>query len=148
MEWRIIRSWRDPSFWLPLASAFLLALIAGAAARLWTRAYLDGLEALRASSPPAAAAAAEHGLQVLGQVVCGFSVLSSAVLFRYCQLGLREGRLPPSGWWSLGRRRVAVGSGAQSLCRLGLGLSLLLASAGIGCLLAVRHLLEVLKPPA
>jgi hypothetical protein len=141
MEWQTIRSARDPRFWLPLASALLLAPLLGLAAQLWTRAYLHELYALRASNPPAAVAAAEQGLRALGQIVCGFSLLSSALLFRYFQLGSRQHRLPPSGWWSLGARRIAVGPGARRLCRLGVGLSFLLAAAGVGLLIAVHQLL-------
>ena len=142
MEWQTIRSWQDRGFWLPLAGALLLVAMIGLSAQWWAHRYLQGLESLRASSPEAAAAAAERGLRLLGQTVCGFSLASAALLFRYFQLGLREQRLPPSGWWSLGARRMAVGPGARGLCRLGLGLSLLLALAGVGTLLAVRQLLE------
>lgn len=144
MEWQTIRSWRAPSFWLPMLGAVLLVLGLGLAAQFWTHSYLEELRSLRAADPPAAAAAAERGLRLLGQIVCGFSLLLGGLLFRCFQLGLREQRLPPSGWWSLGARRVAVGPGACWLCRLGLALSLLLPAAGVGCLLAVRHLIVVL----
>src|SRR5262245_4521884 len=145
MEWQTIRSWRDPGFWLPLASALLLVLALALGSDLWVRHYIQRLQSLHASDPHAAAAAAERGLRLLGRVVCGFSLVSAALLARYFQLGLREQRLPPSGWWSLGARRAAVGASARSLSVVGLGLSVLLALAGVGCLLAMRHLLGVLS---
>ena len=145
MEWQTLRSWRDPGFWLPLACALsgvvALALLGDA----WVRHYLEGLQSLRASDPQAAAAAAEHGLQLVGQAACGFSLVTAGLLARYFQLGLRERRLPPSGWWSLGARRAAVGPGARLLSLFGLGLSAMLATAGIGCLFAVRHLINALS---
>jgi hypothetical protein len=144
MEWQNLRSWHDRGFWLPVACALLLVSALAWLGHLWTRDYLEELRGLRGSDPEAAAAAAEHGLRFLGQVVCGFSVASAALLARYFQLGLREQRLPPSGWWSLGARRAVVGHGARSLSRFGLGLTVLLAAAGIGCVLAIRHLLEIL----
>lgn len=144
MEWQTLRSWRDRGFWLPLAGALLLVLAVALGGDLWARRHLEQLQLLRASDPDAAAAAAVRGLRLLGRAVCGFSLVSAALLARYFQLGLREQRLPPSGWWSLGARRAAVGPGARSLGLFGLGLSIFLAAAGVGCLLAMDHLLEVL----
>ena len=148
MEWQTIRSWRDPGFWLPLASAIGLVSLLGVAAHFWTRSYLQELNALGVSDPPAAAAAAGRDLRLLGQTVFGFSLASGALFFRYFQLAIREQRLPPSGWWSLGVRRVAVGSGARRLSRMGLAVSLLLPAAGTGCLLAIRSLLAALARTA
>src|SRR5262249_41328250 len=138
------RAWGAREVWLPRAVALLLALALGMGGELWVRHTLHELRVLRASDPQAAAAAAERGLLFLGQGVCGFSLACAALFARCFQLGLRERRLPPSGWWSLGARRVPVGSGAGALSRCGLGLSALLAAAGVGCLVAVRHLLELL----
>jgi len=112
---------------------------------LWARHHLEQIQRLGASDPQAAAAAAERGLRLLGEAVCGFSLVCAALLARYFQLGLREERLPPSGWWSLGARRAAVGAGARALGRFGLGLSALLAAAGVGCLVAVDRLLAALS---
>lgn len=148
MKWETIRSARDPGFWAPVIGVIVAVPAFGAAAHFWTQSYLGELRSLRASNPPAAAAAAERGLRLLGQIVCGFSLIVSVLFFRYFQIGLRERRLPPSGYWSLGARRAAVGPGVDRLCRVGLGLSLLLATAGIGSLLAMRSLLATLGLPA
>ena len=144
MERQTIRSWRDPAFWLPLACALPLIVALGLAAHGWVPRYIHDLESLRDTQPEVAAAAAERALRLLGRGICGFSLATALLLSRYFQLALREERLPPSGWWSLGARRIVVGSGARSLARFGLGLALSLALAGVGCLLAVRHLLEIL----
>jgi|SRR5262245_20893239 len=144
MEWQTIRSWRDRGFWLPLTCAHLLVLSLALGGDLWTRRYLQELQVLRASNPDAAAVAAERGLRLLGQAVCAFSLATAGLLARYFQLGHREQRLPPSGWWSLGARRIVVGPSARSLSLWGLSLSILLAAAGVGCLLAMRRLLEAL----
>ncbi len=146
MEWNTLRSRRDPRFWVPWLCALALVAVLSASAHLWTHAYLQGLETLRISDPEAALAAAESGLRVLGLSVCGFALVSSALLIRYFQLGLREHRLPPSGWWSLGSARVAVGPGIQRLCRVGVGLSLIVAGAGVGCLLSIHRLLAAAQP--
>ena len=138
MEWQTIRSWRDPGFWLPVASAACLVLGLGVAAQYWTRTYLQELQSLGVSDPRATAAAAERGLLFIGQSVFGFTLVSGALFFRYFQLGYREQRLPPDGWWSLGVRRVASGSGVRRLSRVGLVLSLLLPIAGLICLLTIR----------
>ena len=145
MEWQTIRSWRDRGFWLPLVCALVLILSLALGGDLWVRRYIQELQFLRAADPEAAAVAAERGLRLLGQAVAGFSLACSALFARYFQLGLREQRLPPSGWWSLGTRRAAVGPRVRTLSFFGLGLSALLAAAGVGCLVAVRHLLEVLS---
>jgi hypothetical protein len=145
MEWQTIRSWRDRGFWLPLACAVLLVLSLALGGDLWVRRYIQELQVLRVSNPEAAAVAAERGLRLLGQAVGGFALGCSVLLARYFQLGFREQRLPPSGWWSLGARRAAVGPRARSLSLFGLGLSVLLAAAGVGCVVATRHLLEILS---
>ena len=144
MEWQTIRSWRDPGFWVPVSCAVLSIAGIATLCDLWTRYYLDALHAQAAANPRAAAAAAERGLVSIGAAVCGFSLAASLLLARCFQLALRERRLPPSGWWSLGTLRVAVGPRVPALCRLGLALSALLALAGTGSLLAIFYLTAVL----
>ena len=141
----MIRSWRDRGFWLPIACAALLVFVLTWSGDLWTRRYLQGLQELRTSDPASATAAADLGLRVLAWTVCGFALGCAALLARYFQLGLREQRLPPAGWWSLGARKAAVGPGTRALCRFGLGLALVIATAGIGCLVAMGNLLEALR---
>src|SRR5262245_39466458 len=107
MEWQTIPSWRDRGFWLPLASALVLVLALALGSELWVRRYIQGLEFLQASDPEAAAAAAERGLRLLGRVVCGFSLVSSAVLGRYFQSGASRATASPLGlvesWRAPGR---------------------------------------------
>jgi len=145
MEWQTIRSWREPGFWLPMACAVLLVSAIALGGNFWAQHSIEALRQMATTDPAAATAAAQRGLRLLGWVVCGFSLACAMLLGRYFQLGLRELRLPPSGWWSLGAHRVAVGPGAGTLSRFGLGLSALLAAAGVGCLFAVSHLLEILS---
>ena len=148
MKWQTIRSWRDPGFWLPLASAVCVVLVLGVVAQSWTRGYLQELRLLGVSDPRAAAAAAERGLLVLGQAVFGFTLVFGALFFRYFQLGFRQQRLPPCGWWSLGARRALLGSYALRFSRIGLALSLVLPIAGVICLLTIRSGLAGLRLPA
>jgi hypothetical protein len=144
MERQILRSWRDPRFWLPLTGALGIALAVALLGRLWLLHPLEKLELLRASDPEAAAVAARRGLRVLGWGTCAFAWASAALLARYFQLGLREQRLPPSGWWSLGALRAVVGPQARTRSRFGLGLCGVLAAAGVGCVFAVERLIAVL----
>lgn len=144
MTWVQIRSRRDPAFWVPVLASFLVGfLVALAAYASWSE-WHDHLRELVTADPEAAAAEAVHMLRCVSWSLCivlaGFSVF----LLRYFQLGHRESRLPPSGWWSLGAYRVAVGPSARWMSRIGLVLSVLLFGAAIGLPLAVEHLLRVL----
>jgi membrane protein required for beta-lactamase induction len=141
MEWIVLRSRRDVSFWLPVLLAVVALVALAIAAQLWTPAYLARLEALRAADPDAAAASAESALRTMGALVCGFTLLVAAVLFRYFQLGRREGRVPPSGWWSVGAHRAMVGATARRFCLAGMALSLGMGLCGVGFLLTVRRFL-------
>jgi hypothetical protein len=111
---------------------------------VWMSGWLDSLRAIASSDPEAARAEALRALRLLEWA--SFAVLSllSAFLFRYFQLGLREGRLPPSGWWSLGAYRLAVGRTARRMSKFGLVLSAVLLTAAIGFVLAIEHLLQVI----
>jgi hypothetical protein len=144
MELQTIRSWRDPGFWIPVACAVLVIAALAALCDLETRHYLAGLQAQAAANPQEAASAAEHGLLWIGRFVSGFALAASTLLARCFQLALREQRLPPSGWWSLGALRAVVGPDARTLSAFGLFVSTLLAGAGVGCLLVIQHLIDVL----
>jgi hypothetical protein len=144
METQTIRSWRDPGFWLPVSCAVLLIAALAGLCDLWTRNYLAALQAQAAADPVGAAAAAERGLLWIGEAICGFSLCVSIVLARCFQLALREERLPPSGWWSLGALRAVVGPSVRPLGVFGLFLSTLIAGAGVGCLLVIQHLIDVI----
>lgn len=142
MSWVQLRSRRDPAFWAPLLLAVLVLLPMAVWVNVWLSGWLSHLRAIASSDPEAARAEALHAIRTLGWTLCAVSSVFSAYLLRYFQLGLREGRLPPPGWWDLGAHRVAVGPTALRLCRLGLSLSVFLLTAAIGFALAVEYLLR------
>lgn len=142
MDWIILRSRRAPAFWAPVAVILLIVVPLGVATQLWVANEVQELRALSASDPRAAAVAAERILRSSSWALCGFLVLTSALLARYVQLGLRQGRLPPEGWWSLGAHRAATGGTARRLGRAGLALALILVLAGISMVFLVDHLIE------
>ena len=144
MAWVSIRSRRDPAFWGPLALALLVAPLLGLGAHLWVTGHIRDLQVLADSEPRAARAAAEHTLRGLSWLVGGFCLVSSALLGRYFQLSLRQGRLPPHGWWSLGAHRAATGTTARRLASLGLGLAAVVGLLGIVTVFLVEHLIEAL----
>jgi hypothetical protein len=110
----------------------------------WASGWLDSLRATASSDPEIARVEALRVLRLLEWVFCGVSSVFSAFLFRYFQLGLREERLPPSGWWSIGAYRLAVGSTARRMSKFGLVLSVVLLTAAIGFVLAVEYLIRVI----
>jgi hypothetical protein len=142
IEWVAIRSRRDPAYWLPIAAVFLAGLMLAFWSERLTTRYLEELEALRSLDPAAAAAAAEDALRRGAMLVCGVVFVFAGLFARLFARGLREARVPPSGWWSLGVHRVAVGESARWICRAGLALSLALAVGGVGIWLAVEKLLR------
>jgi hypothetical protein len=78
----------------------------------------------------------------MGWFATGSTLLVSILLARGCQLGLREGRIPPSGWWSLGAHRVAIGATALCVGRAGLVLAGLLALLGVATGILFEHLID------
>ena len=72
-------------------------------------------------------------------------VVLCAYLFRYFQLGCREGRLPPSGWWSFGALRAIVGGKAHRMSRFGLVLTVIVLAAAICFGLAVERLIHLIE---
>jgi len=144
MAWVTLRARRDPAFWAPIVGALIAALVFGLVAQLWTADYIRELQVLAKSDPDGARVAAERTLRGLGWFLGGFCLLIAAVFARYFQLGVRQGRLPPGGWWSLGAHRAATGTTAQRIGRVGLWLSVFLAILGIAGSLLVIHLIESL----
>lgn len=145
MDYVKLRSRRDPAFWLPLVlSVVVLAPLVFGAYGLLT-SLLDNLEALASSDPEAARVEAIRILRLSAWSLCAIMVLFCAYLYRYFQLGRREGRLPPSGWWSLGAFRAMVGRRARRMCQFGLVLSGVLLAAAIGLVLAVEHLIGLIE---
>ena len=144
MAWVRIRSIRDPAVWAPFAAAVLIGPLLGVCLHLGVASYLRDLQELSTSDPGAAAAAAERTLRGLAWFLTGFVLLFSALLGRSCQLGLRQGRMPPLGWWSLGAYRVATGATARRLGYVGLALAALLGLLGIALPFIVDHFIEAL----
>jgi len=144
VTWIQLRSRRDPAVWGPL----LLTLLAMAAIVLWVQTELDGrLEALEAtadSDPEGATSQAVRLVRWCEVALCTSTLLFTAFLARFFQLAGREGRLPPSGWWSLGAWRVLVGPEARRLSRLGLSLTLLLPALTAATIFVTETLLRSL----
>lgn len=146
MEWIRIRSRRDPAFWAPLLAVCLLAGVAAIGLQHWTTGWTRHLESLRQSDPRAAAEAARPLLRMLAWAVCGVSLATAGLLARFFQLAVREERLPPSGWWSVGAYRAMVGAGARRASRFGLLLCALVAAGGVGFLVQMSRLLAAVQP--
>jgi hypothetical protein len=144
MDWVQLRSRRDPAFWAPLLLAVAVLVPMAFWAHVWMADWVDSLRATASSNPEAARAEALRALRLVEWAFCGISSVFSACMFRHFQLGLQEGRLPPSGWWSLGAYRVAVGPTARRMSRFGLVLCVALLTATIAFVFAVEHLLRVI----
>ena len=148
MDSVVLRSRRDPAFWVPL----LMSVVALAALTLGAHAYLSdwiqGLRELASSDPEAAQTEAVRVLRLGTWSFCALMAGFCAYLIRYFQLGRREGRLPPSGWWSLGALRAIVGSRAHRMSRLGLVISAVLLVATIGLGVAVERLIRLIQAGA
>lgn len=146
MAWDSIRSRRDPAFWVPLVGTVMLALLVGLLAQHWSDAHLASLRTIAASDPEAAVRAFERTLRALAWSAGGFSAVAAGLLARFSQLGLREGRVPPAGLWSLGAHRMATGTTAQRLGRAGLLLAVLLALSGLALVIQAERLIATLAP--
>lgn len=146
MEFETIRSRRDPACWLPLVVVLTALIPLALWAHSWTEGYRARLEALAREDARAAALLAEQMIWQIGWIVFGFTLVVGVLLIRYFQLALREGRLPPSGLWSLGSHRAVVGRSARRRARLGLGVTVILPLAGVGFLISSYRLIELLRP--
>jgi hypothetical protein len=138
MPWVRIRSRKDPAFWVPLALPLLLGPLLLVAVDAWVGA----LRELAASNPAAAAAAAARGLRGIGWGLAAILVLVAALLARSSQLGLQQGRIPPSGWWSLGAYQAATGTTAKRIGRGGLVMAALMAVVGVVNAFVFERLVE------
>ncbi|UCE02034.1 MAG: hypothetical protein JSW67_12335 [Candidatus Latescibacterota bacterium] len=145
VTWTPLRSRRDPAFWAPFLVLLLVLAPLTVWGHAWVSAWLDRLRETAVSNPEAARAEAVRGLRLWGAALCAVSIAFSAYLLRYSQLGLRQGRLPPSGWWSLGAYQVAVGPSARRMSRFVRVLALFLLAAALAFLLALEFLLRVLQ---
>lgn len=144
MTWIRLRSPWDPVVWLPLVLVplVLAALVAWAQASVagWQEALNDSMS----SDPERAVAEATRMIRLCEAALCASSLLSAAFLYRFFTLGLREGRLPPSGWWSIGAWRMIIGPKARRMSRMGLAFTLLLPVTAVVTVLVVEYLLWAL----
>lgn len=151
MTWIRLRSRRDPAVWLPLLIALLALTALALWAQAWVSASLAAIDEAMSSDPERAVADAVRIIRLCEVALVASSVLLAAFLYRFFRLGLREGRLPPSGWWSLGAWRAAVGDRARRMSRLGLAFTLFLPVSSAATVLVIEHILRTLldgKPAA
>jgi hypothetical protein len=140
VPWVPLRSRRDPAFWVPLLATLLLLVPLVLVARCWSSDWIGHLRELAAAK-----AQAVRALRLAAWFLCLLTAGFSAYLFRYFQLGGREGRLPPSGWWSFGAFRILVGPKARRASQLGMMVSLMLFTAAVGFALVVEHLIRLIE---
>jgi hypothetical protein len=139
-----LRSRRDPAVWLPILIVTLVMVALAAWAQSWMSGWMGAVEATADSDPERAIVEATRLIRLCEAALLASSVAFAVFLARFFQLGLREARLPPSGWWSLGAWQAVVGDQAQRMSRLGLGLTLLLLIATAAMVLAIEVLLRAI----
>ena len=139
-DWVQIRSRRDPAFWAPL----LVTVIITTSLFLWAQAYTTEFFETINSNTLSADQTANQLILHVRIVVWSFSailMIFSALNFRYFKAGIQEGRLPPTGWWSLGAWRAIVRPRVKRMALLGYVVSLLLFITGIGFAIVVEYFL-------
>lgn len=143
-EWVPIRSRRDPAFWAPL---LMTVLITTSLFLVVHNHITDLIESINSSTLPLSTFM-DQLIFYLRVLVWSFGILLvifSALNAKFFKTGLLEGRLPPSGWWSLGAWRAAVGPGIKRMAKFGYAVSLLLLITGIGSVTALECFLFYLK---
>ena len=143
-EWVPIRSRRDPAFWAPL----LMTVLILTSLFLFAHTHItDLIETINSSTLPLSTFM-DQLILYLRILIWSFGIILmifSALNAKYFKTGLLEGRLPPSGWWSLGAWRAAVGPGVERMAKFGYAVSLLLLITGIGSVTALEIFLFQLK---
>ena len=134
-----LRSPRDPQFWLPLLASFAVILVLGYFAQSWVAQLVERLEQLAQADPRAALEEAVYWLRRATWAFCALLAAFGFYFFRFCQLGRREARLPPSGWWSYGALHATVGEQARRTARFGQWISVVLLIASPALALAVEY---------
>jgi hypothetical protein len=120
-----------------------LVLVAGVAwAQVWFSTWLENLNATAASDPERAVHEAAQIIRLCEVALSASSVVFAAFFYRFFQLGLRESRIPPSGWWSFGAWRARVGPEARRMSQLGLFLPPLLVASAFVTVVVVECLLR------
>jgi hypothetical protein len=148
VTWVHIRSRRDPAFWLPIVAILVVLVPVTIWTHFWLEARTDALVERAASDPERGFAEALDFARAVGWVFAALTTGLGLALLHYFQLGLRHGRLPPDGWWSLGAFRVAVGDTALRMARGGRVVAVLLIAAAFGLLLSIEHLLDAMERAA
>jgi len=151
VTWVHLRSRRDPAVWVPVLLLFLALVALAPWIQEWMSAWRGALDDTASTDPERAVAEAVQIIRLCEIALIASSALFGAFLYRFFQLGLRESRVPPSGWWSLGAWRVVVGPSARRMSRIGLFLSVLLPVSTVAIVLVIEHLLRTLldgKPVA
>jgi hypothetical protein len=120
-------------------------LVAGVAwAQAWFSTWLEKLNATATSDPEQAVHEAVRMIRVCEFALCTSSLAFAAFFYRFFQLGLRESRIPPSGWWSLGAWRARVGPEARRMSQLGRFLPPLLVVSALMAVVLIECLLHSL----
>ena len=144
MTWIRLRSRRDPAVWLPVCLVLLVLIPLAAWIQVWMSAWVEALNDTASSEPERAVAEAVQMIRLCEVALCVSSVLFAVFLFRFFQLGLRESRLPPSGWWSYGAWRAMVGPKASRMSRFGIAFTLLLPVSAAATVVVIEYLLLAL----
>lgn len=144
MTWVQIRSRRDPAFWLPIVAILVVLIPIAIWTHFWLQARTDELVERAATDPERALSEALDFARSVGWTLAALTAAMGVALLHYFHLGRRYARLPPTGWWSLGAFRVAVGDTALRMARGGRVVAMLLIAAAFGLLLSIEHLLDIM----
>ncbi len=144
MTWVQLRSRRDPAVWVPLLVVLLIACGLAFAGQQWLDEWQRAFDARAEQDPESAIAEAVQLLRLCEVSLLVVSAGMGAFLFRFFQLGLREARIPPSGWWSLGAWRARVGPPAEWISRIGLFAALALPVSAIAIVWLLERLVRSL----
>ena len=139
-DWVQIRSRWDPAFWAPLLLTVLVVTPLFIWAHDYTSEFVDNINASTLSDPETS----NQLILCIRLIVWPFIailIIFSILNFRFLKAGAQEGRLPPSGWWSLGAWRAIVGPRVKRMAPLGYAISLLLFITGIGLAIVVEYFL-------
>jgi hypothetical protein len=142
VSWTRIRSRGHPAVWLPVVVVVGAMAALGAGAQTWVSARVRAISDTAATDRELAVAQALELIRLCETALLASSVVFAACLYAFFRRGLREGRLPPSGWWSLGAWRVASGPDVRRMGRLGLALTAFLPASAVAIILVLEFLLH------
>ena len=139
-DWVQIRSRRDPAFWAPLLGTIIITTSFFLWAQAYTTEFLESINSNTLSADQSASQLILH-VRIIGWSFSAILIIFSALNFKYFKAGIQEGRLPPTGWWSLGAWRAIVGPRVKRMAPIGYAISLLLFITGIGLAIVVEYFL-------